>query len=136
MNIEWGPNEAHMAELEQQFLAIGKPAISANHYDLERMTGIPANQWRIFLSDARVSTWVEQEFKIIKNAELKKTVTDINSSRSVGQAQIITTLNKMTEEADTRNEGPAFIYCYTPLNNQQQTAENILQIGRDVFAQS
>ena len=136
MGIEWKPDEERFIEMEEVFLQLGKPAISMNHYDLEDRTDIPAGEWQQFLLDARVANWINKEFDLIKNSEFKKIITDINDSRSVGQAQIINSLNKMIEDVDTRSVGPAFIFCYVPPDKNQEHCENVVKLEADVFAQS
>lgn len=138
MGIAWGPDEQLMREMEKRFLLLGKKAISMNHYDLaiacEKMQPfIPANVWKTFLMDGRVSAYVSDEFDAIKNAELRKIVVDINSSRSVGQAQIINSLNKMLEGEDKQHTGPAFIYSYIPLTEDQAQAPNVRVLQNDPF---
>lgn len=136
MGIQWKQGEELFAAMEEQFLLLGKPAISMNHYDLEEHTEFPAGDWQQFILDARVADWVNKEFGLIKNSEFKKIITDINDSKSVGQAQIINSLNKMIEDVDTRAVGPAFIYCYVPPDKNQEHCDNVRKLEADVFAQA
>ena len=139
MNIDWRPEETKFIEMEKLFLELGKRAISMNHYDFAEMTrgkGFTDKDWREFLSDARVVEYINKEFEAIKSAELRKIVTDINSSKSVGQAQIINSLAKMLESKDTANEGPVFIYSYVPLSEEQKNADNVEVLDHDPFLNS
>lgn len=139
MNIDWKPEETKFIEMEKLFLELGKRAISMNHYDFAEMTrgkGFTDKDWREFLSDPRVVEYINKEFEAIKSAELRKIVTDINSSKSVGQAQIINSLAKMLESKDTANEGPVFIYSYVPLSEEQKHADNVEVLDHDPFLNS
>lgn len=98
MNIEWGPDEEKFLLMEQIFVSLGKQSISMNHYDFteaSRGRGIPLSDWKEFLSDARVREYIDKEFITIRDAEFRKIISNINSSKSVGQAQIINSLAKM-----------------------------------------
>lgn len=139
MSINWKPEETKFIEMEKLFLELGKRAISMNHYDFAEMTrgkGYTDQDWREFLSDPRVVEYINKEFEAIKSAELRKIVTDINSSKSVGQAQIINSLAKMLESKDAANEGPAFIYTYVPLSEEQKNADNVEVLDHDPFLNS
>lgn len=136
MNIAWKPDEDKFRGMEVIFLELGKRAISMNHYDFAELTrgkGLSTQDWKEFLSDARVKEYIDKEFEAIKGAELRKIITDINSSKSVGQAQIINSLAKMLENKDTTTEGPAFIYSYIPLSDEQKHADNIKELDHDPF---
>lgn len=112
--------------------ALGETALVMNHYDLAKKTKIPAKQWKDFLNEQDVKEWRDSEFKLIQDSELKKMTKDISVSRSVGQAQLMTALNKMQGTEDTK-EGPAFIYCYVPLNKAEEKADNIVKLDSDIF---
>ena len=59
-------------------------------------------------------------------------VKGVSDSRSVGQAQLMTTLQKLDEKS-TSKEGPIFVYCYIPLSSEQAQAENIQILDHDPF---
>jgi hypothetical protein len=63
---------------------------------------------------------------------LRKLASDVSDSRSVGQAQLINAMQKLTENKTTK-EGPAFIYCYVPLAETQRKAPNVQIVETDVF---
>ena len=105
-----------------------------NHYDLceafpEETT---SDDWKAFLSDPEVIDWLRSELSILQEAELKKLIKDVSSSRSVGQAQLMSTLSKLNENK-VEKEGPAFIYTYVPLNDQEKSAPNATILDKDVF---
>lgn len=125
-------NEQKQA-LWEQFKALGANAMGMNHYDLARMSSIRDVQlWKSFLTDPEVSAYIDQETQILTQAELRKLASDVSDSRSVGQAQLINAMQKLTENKTTK-EGPAFIYCYVPLAETQMKAPNVKIVETDVF---
>lgn len=121
------------AEMWQQFKALEEKAISMNHYDLARITNIKDVQlWKQFLTDPEVSAYIDQESQILTQTELRKLAADVSDSRSVGQAQLINAMQKLTDNKSTK-EGPIFIYTYVPLNKSQAKADNIVEEDHDVF---
>lgn len=138
MNINWTDEERELfTQMEELFLALGKQAISMNHYDFanaSRNTSLTAEDWKNFLSDNRVKAYIDSEFLAIRDAEFRKIISNINSSKSVGQAQIINSLAKMQDmNADDGKSGPAFIYMYVPLTDQEKHADNVEVLDRDIF---
>ena len=95
-------NEQKQA-LWEQFKALGANAMGMNHYDLARMTSIRDVQlWKSFLTDPEVSAYIDQETQILTQAELRKLASDVSDSRSVGQAQLINAMQKLTENKTTK----------------------------------
>lgn len=121
-------------QLWEQFMALEAKAISMNHYDLARVTAIQDVQlWKKFLTDPEVSAYIEQEASILAQTELRKLAQDVSDSRSVGQAQLINAMSKLTDTKSTK-EGPIFIYTYVPLSKNQLQAENVVIEKEDIFA--
>lgn len=139
MGIAWKRDEQNEKMMADFFCSLGKKAVSLSHYDLyDRsrlpLPGISIDMWKSFLMDPRVAEYINNEFEAIKSTELRKLIIDINNSKSVGQAQIINSLNKMLEDTtDKRNEGPAFVYCYVPLTADQMQAPNVKRLDSDPF---
>ena len=120
-------------EMWQQFKALEAKAISMNHYDLARLTTIKDVQlWKQFLTDPEVSAYIDQEAQILTQTELRKLASDVSDSRSVGQAQLINAMSKLTDTKTTK-EGPIFIYTYVPLSESQEKAPNVNQVNNDLF---
>lgn len=120
-------------QMWQQFKALEAKAISMNHYDLARITSIKDVQlWKTFLTDPEVSAYIDQESQILTQTELRKLSSSVSDSRSVGQAQLINAISKLTENKSTK-EGPAFIYTYVPLSDNQEKANNVVLADRDYF---
>lgn len=123
-------------ELWQQFKALEAKAISMNHYDLARVTSIKDVQlWKQFLTDPEVSAYIDQETQILTQTELRKLASDVSESRSVGQAQLINAMQKLTDNKTTK-EGPVFIYTYVPLSESQMKAPNVQQADHDLFEEN
>lgn len=115
------------------YKSLGADALVMNHYDLAEETEIDnPDLWRQFLTEPKVSDWIRTEINLIQDAELKKMIKGVNTSRSVGQAQLMNTLAKLNETRTTK-EGPIFIYSYVPLDPQQDQAENIIKLDVDPF---
>jgi len=107
-------------------------AATMSHWDLAAATDIDANTWKKFLNETDVIDWVNSELNIVQKTELSKMVRGVNSSRSVGQAQLMSALAKMQGTQETR-EGPTFIYTYVPLNVEQKQAANVRILAEDPF---
>lgn len=138
MGITWSSDEQEQFErMEEYFISLGKQAISMNHYDFAAATrnvGLDAEDWKEFLADNRVRAYIDSEFLAIRDAEFRKIISNINSSKSVGQAQIINSLAKMQEaNAEGGKTGPIFIYTYIPLTLPEQHSGNVEVLEDDIF---
>lgn len=121
-------------QMWEQFKALEAKGITMNHYDLARVTSIKDVQlWKQFLTDPEVVAYIDQEAQILTQSELRKLASDVSDSRSVGQAQLINAMSKLTENK-TLKEGPIFIYSYVPLSENQMKADNVRIEDHDVFA--
>jgi hypothetical protein len=121
------------AEMWELFKALEAKAIQMNHYDLARVTTQKDVQlWKQFLTDPEVTAYIDQEAQILTQSELRKLASDVSDSRSVGQAQLINAMSKLTDTKTTK-EGPIFIYTYVPLSSSQEKAANIEVAPEDVF---
>jgi hypothetical protein len=119
--------------LWQRFQALGIEALSLSHYDLVEITGYGTPPlWKEFLTTREVAEWIKSEQNLIQTAELNKLVHGISKSHSVGQAQVLNTLAKLSEQK-TIKEGPVFIYTYVPLSPEQEQAENVNKLNIDPF---
>lgn len=120
-------------QLFEAFKRLGADALALNHYELAEVTQIatPAT-WKLFLIDPEVSAYIKQESDILLQTELRKLSKNASDSRSVGQAQLINALGKISEDTSTK-EGPIFIYTYIPLTTEQEQADNIKKLDKDIF---
>lgn len=123
------------ALMEEAFLALGKRGLTMNHYDLSEATEVndPA-KWKQFLQNEYVSKYITEEFTAIQDSELRKLIMNISDSSSVGKAQIINSLQKvLNEHAGEKKSGPAFIYTYVPLTEEEKHADNVEVLDNDPF---
>ena len=110
-------------------------SIAWNHYDFAAKTDMDNVEiWKEFLRDRDVIDWLTEERVLLQDSELAKLSTDVASSRSVGQAQLISAMDKISN-ANKSNAatGPTFIYTYIPLNAEQKHAPNVHELTEDIF---
>lgn len=133
MNIDWSNNK--YKKMEEEFLALGKQALTMNHYDLADVTNFDNPQdWKEFLQNEYVAKYINDEFTAIQDSELRKLIMNISDSSSVGKAQIINSLQKvLNEHAGDKKSGPAFVYMYVPLTEEEQHADNVEVLDHDPF---
>lgn len=126
-------NLQQKTKLWEIFRSHGEDVITLNHYELAEVTEENDPEiWKAFLMDPDVSTWIDSELKIVKEAELKKMVKGAAKTRSVGQAQLINAFSKLNETS-TIKDGPIFIYTHVPLNDEQKEAPNINILDHNIF---
>ena len=120
-------------QLKEIYHNLGAIALTLNHYELAEKTGFAnAATWKEFLMEPEIKQYISTETAIIRNAELNKITTELKGSRSVGQAQLISALTKLEDQAASV-EGPVFIYSYVPLSEDQRAASNVYIEDRDIF---
>lgn len=104
-----------------------------NHWELAKDTGISAPEWKQFLMLPAVAEYITQELNLLVENQRRAILKDLNKNqRSVGTAQILNALDKVISGGDTRS-GPAFIYTYVPLNEQERNAPNVVELNHDPF---
>lgn len=110
----------------KEFTALGEEGLYLSHYQLAAITTIEDILiWKEFLMDPRTVDYITSEMNIIRSAAINAMVSKAPNSNSVGQSQLINALQKLDEKA-VKKDGPAFIYCYVPLNKEQKQAPNII----------
>lgn len=113
------------------FTALGEYGLSLSHYQLANETEIhDAILWKTFLMDPRTVDYIDSEMNIIRKAAINQMVQNAPTSNSVGQSQLINAITKLDEKSH-KKEGPAFIYSYVPLNDEQKYASNIRRVDTD-----
>jgi hypothetical protein len=128
-----GLTQQQYNELWAEFKRLGESALVMSHYDLASNSAIQdAHLWKLFLLEPEVSDWIQSEFTLLQETELKKMIQGIGGSNSVGKAQLINVLSKLNENKTTK-EGPAYIYCYVPLSPEQEHAPNVIKLNKDPF---
>jgi hypothetical protein len=107
------------------FTQLKEEGLYLNHYQLAEITELnDALIWKEFLMDPHTVDYVSSEMALIRTAAINQMTAEAPKSRSVGQSQLINALQKLDEKA-THKEGPAFIYSYVPLNEEQKHAPNV-----------
>lgn len=120
-------------ELRDIYEAMEPDVFYKNHWDLAKDTGITAQEWKHFLMLPAVAEYVSQELNMLIENQRRAILRDLNKNqRSVGTAQILNALDKVLSGTNTR-DGPIFIYSYVPLNEQERTAPNVIELKRDPF---
>lgn len=117
------------------FNNLGQKALAMSHYELGSFIDtqrFDSSEWREFLMLPEVDEHIRNESAMLQSIELRKLLSNISSSRSVGQAQLVNSLQKLVDGDSNRN-GPIFIYTYIPLNDAQQYAANVQAEEKDVF---
>jgi len=120
-------NDQKKKQLFNLLKSYKQEGLVANQYDLEELSegNISADTWSELLREPDVQKYIKLEMEVIRNAEVNKMIKDSADSRSVGQSQLLNALTKLDTETQ-EDKGPAFIYCYVPLTEEQQHAKNVL----------
>lgn len=124
MDIAFKDEEELFISLQESFNLIGVDALFMSHYDLADRSGDSPIDWKKFLLDARVSAYIAEEIDMLKRNKVVSMLKDADVNKNTGQAQLLNTLLNQTKQ-DNKKEGPVFIYCYVPLNEEEQHAENV-----------
>lgn len=130
MNIQFKQGEEDYIEMQDVFNKIGYDALFMDHYQLHDVSKFSPIKWKEFITDPRVSAFISEELDLLKKAKVAKMLRNADSNKNVGQAQLLNTLLNQTKSGD-RKEGPAFVYCYVPLNDNEIHAENVQVIEDD-----
>lgn len=118
-------------QCKHEFLKLGQEGLYLNHYELAKQTYVTDPMiWKSFLTDPRTVDYISSEMSIIRNSAINSMVAAAPGSTSVGQSQLINALDKINEK-ETHKEGPAFIYCYVPLNREQKEAPNVRKVNTE-----
>ena len=127
-------NNTDHKKMWQEFKSMGQSGLYMNHYDLAResQTYNDPHHWKLFLMDPEVGEYISSEMELLQKSELKKILKNIGESNSVGKAQLINVLNKLSED-NTNKEGPTFIYTYIPLSSEQEQHSNVHKLEQDPF---
>lgn len=117
--------KAQQEECWEIFLSLKEEGLYLSHYQLAELTSVQdAFIWKEFLMDPKTVDYISTEMNLIRTSAINKMVAEAPHSRSVGQSQLINALQKLDEKANHK-DGPAFIYSYVPLNDDQKKAPNV-----------
>lgn len=94
-----------------------------------------AKEWKEFLTDPQIMEMLNTDFVLAQKAKLWALVNDLGpDTKSTGIAQLITTLNNnLNKEIDKKQDGPAIIYTFVPLNKQEQQSPNVRMLKHNPF---
>ena len=122
-------------QMLKEFKTLGRKALTMNHYNFAEVTSVnDPQEWKEFLQIPPVSEYITEEFNAIQDSELRKLIMNISDSSSVGKAQLINAMQKQLKENENNGKtGPAFIYCYVPLNDEEINADNVEVLDHDPF---
>ena len=133
MDIPFKNEEADMLEMQDFMNELGQNALFMNHYELSAKTEISPISWKKFLTDVRVSAFINEELEMLKKSKVAVMLKDVELNKNTGQAQLLNTLLNQTK-TEQKKEGPVFIYTQIPLNSAEQHAENVVIVdGVDPF---
>ena len=103
-----------------------------SHYELAAATEVCTPEtWKRFLTHPTVAEWIAEEVEALRKVQMRKVIKNAaDNERSVGAAQMMTALAKVSENTQSK-EGNILIYSYVPLNDREQEAPNthVLQRG-------
>lgn len=131
INLHWDNDTMYAL---QEFFNAGLPGtLYLSHYDLATSSGHAATDWKKFLTRPEVTDYTMQELQLLKRTEFQKVLKDISTkSKSVGTAQLLNALDKALANESTK-DGPAFVYCYIPLHEDESHAPNVVHLTEDPF---
>ena len=134
INGNW--DEPLMNEMAEYFGKHEPKSFYWTHYELARQEGTPTTDpqdWKRFVTNNEVSDYISQELRLLQQGEMRKLLQNISgNARSVGTAQSLTAMMKFMDTTGVK-EGPAMIYCYVPLNEQEIHAPNVQVLDHDPF---
>lgn len=135
IEIIW--TEPLMNELAAFFSEREPKSFYYTHYELAKLDGAPSHNpqdWKNFLTNPEVADYITQELRLLQQAEMRKMLQDISkNAKSVGTAQNLTALMKVMGADGGDKEGPAIIYTYVPLTEQELNAPNVRVLDSDPF---
>ena len=125
IDINFKEDETVFKDLQELFNSIGQEALFLSHYELAERTGESPIDWKNFLMDPRVASFINEEMDMLKKAKVAVMLKSVDTNKNTGQAQLLNTLLNQTKRSD-KKEGPVFIYTQVPLNAQERGAENVV----------
>jgi hypothetical protein len=132
LDLKWNSDNAK--KMQEFFNSLGKDAFYKNHYDFAEITNFSSSQWKEFLTDPQVHDYIRQELALLSQSALQKLTRDVEkNAKSPGTAQTMQAMMKLLDAERGIKEGPVFVYCYIPLNEQEQHADNIRIRKSDPF---
>lgn len=136
--VDFPDDKAHLHKLVGEWNALeegGFEPETKDPYELQRITNIRAELWKEFLIQPAVIEELELDLRLKQRAKIAMLTNSLDStSKSTGVAQLLNTMMNSYEKNDrTEDTGPAFIYTFVPLNDQQKNAPNVQILEENVF---
>lgn len=105
------------------------------HHELAKRTQYSGQEWKEFITDPAVVDAMNEEFRMLQRAKLQTLVTSLEAdTKSTGVAQVITALNNnLNKEMEKKASGPAIIYTFVPLNEQEMMSPNVRILDHNPF---
>lgn len=128
-----------MDEMQEVWNALedaGDEPFYKTHYELtEYDSRFTPQQWKLFLSYPQVADYINSEMQIMYQAKLRTLINELNSdTKSTGTPQAINAVHNIIEKGqENKKEGPAFIYCMVPLNEQEIHSPNVQVLESNPF---
>jgi hypothetical protein len=135
MDIKFGNSalDVKYINMQDQFNELLPDALRMSHYELAKVTKYNSTDWRSFFTHPQVADWINEEIELLKQNKFKILLDNADSfSKSPGHAQLLSALLSSMKK-ETKKEGPAFVYCYIPLNENEEAAENVRILKKDPF---
>lgn len=109
------------------------------HYELaEYDTRFSPQQWKLFLTYPQVADYINSEMQIMYQTKMRTLISELNSeTKSTGTPQAINAIHSIIEKGQgSKKEGPVFIYCMVPCNDQEIHSPNVEVLERNPFDDS
>jgi hypothetical protein len=132
LNVKFADNETLFHAMQEAFNEQDVSALYMTHYDLANITDFTAMQWKEFLLDTRVAEAFQDELELITRIKIRSVIEHSDSMNNTAQAQLVNTLLSKSKKRDNK-EGPTFVYCYIPLNSQEEAIHKGPIFGDDPF---
>lgn len=124
IDIQFKDSEDDLKEMQAIYNRLGFDALFMTHYQLAAGNRFTPMQWKMFITDPRINAFINEELELLKQQKVAAMLRESDSNRNVGQAQLLNTLLNQTKRSD-KKEGPVFVYCWVPLNENEQHATNV-----------
>lgn len=95
----------------------------ANHCETDE---ISIQDWKNFLLDSRVQTWIEDEIYLMIRTKQVQLLDKVGEDRSTATVQALTALMKANEaNANKIEDNKIYIYSFMPLSKEERRLNNV-----------
>ena len=133
-------SDKQLEEMKEIYSQFCPGALTLNQYDLVAAigNGYTSDDWIEFFDTPQIKTWYEKQVDTMTRIAKTKALSQLGTNtgyKAVGTAQEFNALTKaMSDKESNINKGPAFVYTYVPLNDEQIQAPNVQIAKKDLFA--